>query len=234
MQSWENKQQQKIGFVLQVGDFEPHRNEKDLQTMDAPNKYKKLGEFSQFYEGKVVFPYPLYFIGGNHEPYGFLDLYPLGKEIAPNFHYLGRVSCLDLHRLRIVGVSGIYREQSFAVRPPIAEIDRESNKEYIGFTEAEIQQALSYKDVDILIMHQWADIICEDESIGNEYASLLIKTLQPKLVLFGHMHQKYQTTLKMRRQIEICCLANVQQGKDAIAVFKVDKEQIIPNYFFEK
>ena len=46
--------------------------------------------------------------------------------------------------------------------------------------------------------------------------------MQPKLVLFGHMHLKYRSLfhLSSDRVSNICCLANVQKGKDAIAVLK--------------
>ena len=237
LQSWEAKHQQKLKFVLQVGDFEPHRCHEDLLTMDTPTKYKKLGDFNHFYRHQAHFPYPLYFIGGNHEPYGFLDNFPGGKEISPNFNYLGRVNTTNLLGLKIVGVSGIYKPELFSVRPPISEIQAHANKKYIGFTEAEIEQALNYQNADILIMHEWATNVIKKEDftklqqryssiryeqIGNEYALLLIEALQPKLVLFGHMHLKYRSffPLSSERVSNICCLANVQKGKDALAVFK--------------
>lgn len=154
LQSWEVKHQQKLNFVLQVGDFEPHRNREDLMTMDAPTKYKKLGDFAHFYQHQAHFPYPLYFIGGNHEPYGFLDSFPDGKEIAPNFHYLGRVNAINLFGLKIICVSGIYKPDLFTFRPLIDEIEFHSNKKYIGFTEAEIARAIDYQNADILMMHE--------------------------------------------------------------------------------
>ncbi|MDJ0516985.1 MAG: hypothetical protein F6K22_01080 [Okeania sp. SIO2F4] len=39
LQQWENDSHQQLKFILQVGDFEPHRHETDLATMDAPTKY---------------------------------------------------------------------------------------------------------------------------------------------------------------------------------------------------
>ncbi len=69
LQNWETKHQKKLSFVLQVGDFEPHRDLSDLGTIDTPTKYKKLGDFADFYHNKAEFPYPIYFIGGNHESY---------------------------------------------------------------------------------------------------------------------------------------------------------------------
>ena len=238
LHSWEQKQQKALSFVLQVGDFEPHRHADDLLTMDAPTKYKQLGDFPDFYSGKADFPYPLYFIGGNHEPYGFLDNFPHGREIAPNFNYLGRVNSIEVAGLKIVGVSGIYKPDLFAgkSRPTLEEINDRPNKEYIGFIESEIERALNYNCADILLLHDWvSDIISPEalalfqqrysnaryEQIGNEYARLLVETLQPQLVLCGHMHFKYRYSLPLSLEItsNICCLANVKQGKNAIAVF---------------
>ncbi len=108
LQGWGKKNQQSLSFVLQVGDFEAHRHLDDLSTMDAPTKYKQLGDFSDFYTGKSKLPFPLWFIGGNHESYGFLDLFPQGQEIAPNINYLGRVNSIELSGLKwVVSTSSV-------------------------------------------------------------------------------------------------------------------------------
>ena len=73
-----------------LGDFEPHRNENDLNSMTAPSKYRKLGDFHQYYEGKRIFSWPVHSIGGNHEQYAFLDKSIDGFEITPNYSYIGR------------------------------------------------------------------------------------------------------------------------------------------------
>ena len=95
---------------------------------------------------------------------------------------------------------------------------------------------MDYNRADILLLHDWAsDIISSEalklfqqrysnaryQSIGNEYARLLIDSLQPKLVLCGHLHFEYRNTLLLSSQdiSQICCLANVQQGQDFLAVF---------------
>ena len=71
LQNWEKRFQKSLSFVVQVGDFEPHRSIEDVRTMAAPAKHKKLGDFHLFYNRKRVFPWPVYWIGGNHEPYRF-------------------------------------------------------------------------------------------------------------------------------------------------------------------
>lgn len=227
-----------LSFVLQVGDFEPHRHEADLQTMDAPAKYRKLGNFSSFYEGKVAFPYPVWFIGGNHEPYGFLDRIANNTEIAPNCYYLGRVGMVELAGLKIVGLSGIYQEHSFHSRSAIAEIGDRPNADYIGFTESEIQQALAFERTDILLLHEWPrglttwenNIgVSDPEMVGNEYARMLVEELKPRLVLCGHMHRYLyrQIVWPDETMTRVCCLANTRSGSNAIEIFRLRGDGVI-------
>lgn len=226
-----------LAFVLQVGDFEPHRHETDLATMAAPTKYKKLGDFSSYARGASAFPWPIYFIGGNHEPYGFLDANPQGFELVHNCHYLGRVGLVEQYGLRIAGVSGIYREDVFKQpRPDAADIEKISNKQFAYFNEQDIDQALALDPVDILMLHDWpSNIIAPADAgqfeqqrrsvtyheVGNGYARFLVDTLRPKLVLCGHMHKPYRTSIQhpTGEISQICCLASVEQGKESIAVF---------------
>lgn len=93
-----------IQFVLQAGDFEPIRHEDDLATMAAPQKYRAIGDFPKFATGTVRFPWPLYFIGGNHEPCGYLDQIPLGGTLVENCHYMGRAGCIDIAGLRVADI----------------------------------------------------------------------------------------------------------------------------------
>jgi hypothetical protein len=118
---WEKKSGLKIDLVLQVGDLEPHRHEADLETMSAPVKYRKLGDFREVFDGRTAFPWPVIFIGGNHEPYGALDEHPEGYELCPNIIYLGRSGLRHLEEvIRIVGLSG--------VAPPNEEVEEMSSE----------------------------------------------------------------------------------------------------------
>lgn len=227
---WEEKTNKQLAFVLQVGDFEPHRDEVDLTTTPGPQKYRKLGDFPDFYTGKAVFPWSVWFIAGNHEPYGFIDQIPQGGKIANNCYYLGRVGTVTLSGLKVVGVSGIYDPEIFETeRPDISLIGESSRKKYVGFTEAEITQGIDFSSADILLLHDWpSGIINPTEAakfgwvreVGNEYARLLVEFLQPKLVLCGHMHQSYRTQIPLSHGVaDICCLANVKLGQDRMGFF---------------
>ncbi|WP_276961378.1 metallophosphoesterase [Ferrimicrobium acidiphilum] len=72
-------------LVLQVGDAEPHRNEEDLAGCHAPKKYRSVGDLSALRQGDIRSP--VYFIGGNHEPYVALDALP-GPFLLP-----GEMTC---------------------------------------------------------------------------------------------------------------------------------------------
>jgi lariat debranching enzyme len=239
LEAWESRAGQHIAFVLQTGDFEPHRNEADLETMAAPSKYKQVGDFPHFAAGHSDFPWPVHFIGGNHEPYGFLDQFPHGARIAPNCHYLGRVEATCLAGLRIVSLTGVFREKDYhSTRPAVDYMNRISNKVFTAFTETDIERALSFGAADVLVLHDWpADIVTPADlsrveqqcrrlrykQLGNAYSRLLVELLNPQLVLCGHMHMRYETELETSDGTisRIYCLGRVEQGRDGFAVFGI-------------
>jgi len=239
LSEWEARTSNSIQFVLQVGDFEPHRNEEDLETMAAPAKYRELGDFPAFYSGEVLFPWPVYFIGGNHEPYGFLDTIPKGGPVLENCFYLGRAGVATLYGLKVTGMSGIYSPAKFeSPRPRISDLKKRSNKDYTYFNQEDVERTLDFGRPDILLVHDWpARIIPYEDrgqfeqqrrspnytSVGNEYARVLMDLLSPRLMLCGHMHKKYRNrvTTKSGAAVDVCCLANVECGEDSVAFFRI-------------
>lgn len=244
LKDWEERSGQSLDFVLQVGDFEAHRSEDDLATMAAPAKYRQLGDFGAFYQGKESLPWPLYFIGGNHEPYGFLDREGPG-ELAENIHYLGRAGRIELFGLQVIGLSGIYIEEQFQeARPTCDKLDRISNKRFIGFLETELNELLDGGHADILLLHDWPTGIVTDEDLprleplmrksrfeqlGNPYARLLAELIEPQWVFCGHMHVPYQSKLLgADLDISVCCLANVESGPSCFKVFTIEDGRVLP------
>ncbi len=244
LQDWSRKAHRPLAFVLQVGDFEPHRHEADLATMAAPARYKQLGDFPAFHARRARFPWPVYFIGGNHEPYGFLDASPEGFELTPQCHYLGRVGAIESHGLRVAGLSGIYREEAFLrTRPPVERLGTVSPKEFAHFHEQDVEQALALERADVLLVHEWPSgvVAPADEAafeqqrrsmsydmVGNPYARLLVEALQPQLVLCGHMHKAYRGSIRhpSGQLSTVCCLDHVAHGQPSFAIFRVSQGEI--------
>ncbi|MCE9670157.1 metallophosphoesterase [Myxococcus stipitatus] len=244
LQDWSRKARQSLAFVLQVGDFEPHRDEADLATMAAPARYKRLGDFAAYHQRRRRFPWPVYFIGGNHEPHGHLDATPDGFEVAPDCHYLGRVGIRELHGVRVVGLSGVHDEAAFTRRrPPLSRLGSVSNKDFTYFTEEDVERAMEAGTADVLLLHDWPSgvIAAEDgadflgrrrspsrEEVGNPYARLLVDALRPRLVLCGHLHRAYRGWVEHAEDVRsrVCCLSSVEEGPGALAVFRVMGETL--------
>lgn len=242
LRGWEAKSKRALSFVLQVGDFEPIRFEDDLDSLAAPAKYRHIGDFPDFFNQRAHFPWPVYFIGGNHEPYGLLDAMPHGGPVVHHCTYIGRAEMIELHGLRIAGLSGIFHAKSFEVqRPSLAEMGRCSRKEFTYFRKDDVDRLANLESVDILVVHEWPDGIIDPkdaldfehvrrsakyEGVGNEYARLLMDLLEPRLVLCGHMHKRYgnRIALESGKMTAVRCLSHIGQGPDAVAIYRVDPD----------
>jgi len=222
-------------FVLQAGDFQPVRHGDDLQTMSIPTKYKQLGDFPHFADGKAGFPWPVWFIGGNHEPYGYLDQYPQGAELVPNCHYLGRSGTRQINGLRIAWLSGHYHEEYFnSARPGLDEMHKRSNKEYTYYNQDDINALLEVEPhPDVLMMHDWpdSDAIAYPQHVdrqesGNTWGGDLVELLKPRIVLCGHMHTGCKTEYRSKagEETHIYCLADLKNS-GAVQLFAYGGEE---------
>lgn len=68
-----NTQYPKSQFLLLLLLFnQAVRNEKDLESLNVPRKYRSMNSFWKYYSGEEVAPFPTIFIGGNHEASNYL------------------------------------------------------------------------------------------------------------------------------------------------------------------
>jgi predicted phosphodiesterase len=226
------KARRKVSFVLQVGDFESIRDADDLATVHGPAKYRKPGDFARYVRGDEAFPWPLYFIGGNHEAHRYLECFPEGGAVAPRCHYLGRVGAAEIAGLRVVGLSGIYEERQFrSLRP---EVYTRGYRNYPYFNEGDIEQAIELGSTDVLLLHDWPRCLGTGLSFqrridalgegGNEMAQLVVDALSPRLVLCGHMHV---STRMQRDATSFAALASVDDGASSVALFERDEAGVI-------
>ena len=212
--------------------------------MASPQKYRKLGDFRDYYNKQSKFPWPVYFIAGNHEPYGWYEEHVNGFELTEGCHYLGRVSCQEIHGIKVVGISGIYSESKFtSQRPDISEFGYVSNKKYTYYNEKDIEKAMDFDSCDVLLLHDWPKGIISasdykflrgkrrsvnPEELGCEYTYLLIEKLNPKLLACGHMHYQYFNKIAINRnEIQICCLSLVESGSESVVIFDENLKIIV-------
>ena len=103
----------KIDLLIICGDFQSVRNERDLREMACPAKFRKLGEFYEYYTGQKKAPCPTLFIGGNHEASNYLwELYH-GGFVCPNIYFMGHAGVIKFGGLRIGGMSGIFKKHHY-------------------------------------------------------------------------------------------------------------------------
>lgn len=179
---------QPLAFVVQVGDFEPIRDESDLETVAGPAHRRKVGSFHQVVSGELHYPAEVLFIGGNHEPYGWLEEYPTGGELIPGITYLGRAGVVARHGLRIAGLSGIHSPTRYAKPlPPDWAKSATTLKEPTYFRQPDVERLRRAGRVDILLTHDWPS--GHFGPFGNPQSRTLLETLRPRLHLAGHMHR---------------------------------------------
>lgn len=180
-----------IDLVLQVGDFETHRDEEDVASKTGPKKYRVLGQFHRLLACGCV-PVPTVFIAGNHEAFRWLDGHEDGFELLPGLSYLGRFGVRYFGPLLVAGLSGIYHPEWFD-RPRYDGgrffQERERAKTYLRRHEVEGLVGKLKSRPDVLLLHDWpAGLRPEYPSKGNLPARKLIETIRPRWVFCGHHH----------------------------------------------
>ncbi|KAF5391317.1 hypothetical protein D9757_002084 [Collybiopsis confluens] len=113
IQSLEIANNYKVDLLLICGDFQAIRNQRDLQCMAVPDKYKQLGEFHEYYTGQKKAPILTIVIGGNHEASNYLWELFHGGWLAPNIYFLGVAGSVLVNGIRISGASGIFKAYNF-------------------------------------------------------------------------------------------------------------------------
>ncbi|TYI34302.1 hypothetical protein ES332_A04G192300v1 [Gossypium tomentosum] len=111
----ENTRSIEIDLLLCCGDFQAVRNERDIDGLNVPPKYREMMSFWKYYSGEEVAPVPTIFTGGNHEASNYLwELY-YGGWAAPNIYFLGFAGVVKFGNIRIGGLSGIYNARNYCL-----------------------------------------------------------------------------------------------------------------------
>ncbi|XP_057974943.1 lariat debranching enzyme isoform X2 [Malania oleifera] len=202
----------KIDVLICCGDFQAVRNEKDLESLNVPPKYRSMNSFWKYYSGKEVAPYPTIFIGGNHEASNYLwELY-YGGWAAPNIYFLGCAGVVKFGNIRIGGLSGIYNARHYHLghyeRPPYNDSDIRS---VYHVREYDVHKLMQVEEqIDIFISHDWPlgitdfgnskELIrqkpffekeIQERTLGSKAAAELMEKLKPPHWFSAHLHCKF-------------------------------------------
>ncbi len=210
-----------LDAILAVGDVEANRDGVDAAGVHAPAKYRKIGDFPYVVEGLLDLGAPLYFIGGNHEPWPALDQHGPGWW-SDQAYFLGRHGAVEVAGLRVAYVSGIYSSRVSEQRAP----RRESQRDRCHYTLQEVRQTVRLAQrlgpIDVLLTHDWPAGIAPPggEAVGRPELRDLTERIQPRWHFCGHMHRRHRA---MIRQTEVVCLASIHSGIDAFVLLESDE-----------
>ncbi|XP_022731288.1 lariat debranching enzyme isoform X4 [Durio zibethinus] len=208
----ENTRNIKIDLLLCCGDFQAVRNEKDMECLSVPPKYREMKSFWKYYAGQEVAPVPTIFIGGNHEASNYLwELY-YGGWAAPNIYFLGFSGVVKFGNIRIGGLSGIYNARHYHLghfeRPPYND---STIRSVYHVREYDVHKLMQVEEpIDIFLSHDWPLGITDygnwkelvrhkkhfkDEiqqgTLGSKAAAQLLEKLKPSYWFSAHLHCKF-------------------------------------------
>ncbi|KAF3446158.1 hypothetical protein FNV43_RR11337 [Rhamnella rubrinervis] len=217
LQYYERVHSTKIDLLLCCGDFQSMRNEKDLESLNVPPKYRAMNSFWKYYSGEAVAPYPTIFIGGNHEASNYLwELY-YGGWAAPNIYFLGFAGVIKFGNLRIGGLSGIYNARHYHSghyeRPPYNE---STIRSVYHVREYDVHKLMQVEEpIDIFLSHDWPLGITDcgdwkklvrtkhffekeiqERTLGSKPAAKLLEKLKPPYWFAAHLHCKFSALVQ--------------------------------------
>lgn len=224
----------KVDLLIICGDFQSIRNQADLQCMSVPDKYKKMGDFQDYYTGKKRATVFTIFIGGNHEASNYLDELKYGGFVAPNIYYMGRSSVVWYKGLRIGGLSGVYWKKDFMNLNPDNygfQHDRSSIKSVYHYRKDDYfkLKLLSNSNNMVMVSHDWPEGIYDygstsyllqkkpffkndvkNHCLGSPFNMELLKSIKPRHWFSAHLHVRFQATVNWNE------LSNKRKDDDVI------------------
>ncbi len=234
----------KIDLVLCTGDFESLIEKKDLNYLSCPDKYKHMGDFHLFYEGKYPIPFTTIFIGGNHEASNILDSNFYGGYICEKIYYLGRTGSINFKGIKICGISGIYNYFDY-FKGHFEKNIANNIKSIFHVREFDIAKLSFIKQkIDIFVSHDWPTNIISKEDLndilkinsnwnndilkgklGSFPNEFLLKMLKPKNWACGHMHFYYKNIIYHNddSQTNVFCLDKCLNKRKYFELIQIEK-----------
>ncbi|RID50615.1 hypothetical protein BRARA_H01333 [Brassica rapa] len=238
----------KVDLLLCCGDFQAVRNEKDMDSLSVPIKYREMKSFWKYYSGQEVAPVPTIFIGGNHEASNYLwELY-YGGWAASNIYFLGYAGVVKFGNLRIGGLSGIFNGRDYHSghfeRPPY---NRNTIRSVYHVREYDVHKLMQLEEpLDIFLSHDWPVGITDygdskaliqqkpyfqeeiqARTLGSKPAALLLEKLKPRYWFSAHLHCKFAASVQHKSDgsvTKFLALDKCGPGKKFLQIIEVDSE----------
>lgn len=203
----------RLDVVLSVGDLEANRNARDAAGVATGKGHRRwVGEFPKVLSGEIEIGAPLWFIGGDHEPWATLDSRGPG-EVYPDVHFLGRAGVRDVGGLRVGFLSGVRGDASAG--DLFSRLGRDERSCYVEVELVALSRSLArHNGVDILLTHDWPTGAVVD--VGSEDVRTLLAQAQAQLHLCGHRHVRHSAMIGETRME---ALADIISGDDGYATF---------------
>ncbi|KAJ5983035.1 Lariat debranching enzyme [Penicillium waksmanii] len=205
-----------VDIVIIGGDFQALRNADDAACLSVPTKFRKMGDYHEYYSGQRLAPFLTIFCGGNHEASNHLFELYYGGWIAHNIYYLGAANVIRYGPLRISGMSGIWKGYDYRKthheRIPYRPEDLHS---VFHVRELDVRKLLQIRtQVDIGLSHDWPHRVenfgdfkllfrkkrdFEEDSkhgkLGNQAAREVMDRLRPQYWFSAHLHVEFAATI---------------------------------------
>jgi lariat debranching enzyme len=137
----------------------------DMEQMHCPQKYQKLGNFYEYYNGTRQPYVTTLFIGGNHEAVNYSRELYFGGWAAKGIYYLGQSGSVYAvkgdTRVRITGLSGIFNFKDYMHNrlEPLPFVGSDTISSYhckqIDIFKLDILAANTTNQFDIFLSHDW-------------------------------------------------------------------------------
>ncbi|KAK4489978.1 hypothetical protein RD792_000632 [Penstemon davidsonii] len=228
--------------------FSAVRNEKDLESLNVPLKFRSMNSFWKYYSGEKAAPFPTIFIGGNHEASNYLwELY-YGGWAAPQIYFLGFAGVVKFGNVRIGGLSGIYKSQHYYSghyeKLPYNEQDIRS---IYHVREYDVHKLMQVEEpIDVFLSHDWPLGITDcgnvknllhrkpffeqeirEGTLGNRAAAELMAKLKPSYWFSAHLHCKFAALVKhgdSGRVTKFLALDKCLPGRNFMQIFEIESE----------
>lgn len=218
-------------ILLICGDFQALRSKDDFNSISTPEKYKRLGDFHNYYSGVEEAPILTIFIGGNHEASNYLHELKYGGFVAKNIFFLGYSNVIWYKGLRIAGLSGIYKKfdyykTHFETLPlnekTVRSIYHSRFEDYLKIS------MIRNLNLNIFLTHDWPEGIVkygnlsyllkkkpffkkdiDNNDLGSTPNMSLLLHLMPNYWFSAHLHVKFNATVHHnKRKLSDCQKTN--------------------------